>query len=231
MKHTKFFAKNLTVLLMTVLLLFTSVVNANSQSVEIDGSEKVVYLTFDDGPSPTWTREVLELLDFYNAKATFYMVGANAASNYDLVREVAKHGQTIGVHTFNHVDLSWASYATFYSEVDDTASVIVQALADGDDLRSQFVRCIRPPYGGVSDLMYENAYSMGYAVSMWHIDTNDWRGESPEAILENFRILLAPKKVVLMHDGGLNRENTIQALHLILHEILMQGYQAKPQCK
>lgn len=231
MKRNKYFIKNLAALLMTALLLFTSVVNAKSQSIEIDGSEKVVYLTFDDGPSPTWTIQVLELLDFYNAKATFYMVGAYAASNYELVREVAKHGQTIGVHTFNHVDLSSASYATFHAEVDDTASVIIEALFDGDDLRSQFVRCIRPPYGGVSDLMYENAYSMGYAVSMWHIDTNDWRGERPEAILENFRNSLAPKKVVLMHDGGLNRENTIQALHLILHEILMQGYQAKPQCK
>ena len=210
---------------------FTSVVNADSEGPEIDDSQKIIYLTFDDGPSPIWTSQVLELLDFYNAKATFYMVGANAASNHDLVGEVAKHGQTIGVHTFNHTDLSSASYATFYSEVDDTASVIVQALSEGDDLRSQFVRCIRPPYGGVSDLMYANANSMGYAVSMWNIDSNDWKGESPEAILENFRNSLGPNKVVLMHEGGSRRENTIQALRLILHEILMQGYQAESQCK
>ncbi len=65
---------------------------------------------------------------------------------------------------------------------------------------------------------------------MWNIDTKDWTGKSPEEILEHFRNSLAPNKVVLMHDGGLERENTIQALHLILHEILMQGYQAKSYC-
>ena len=230
MKCNKYLAKSLALLLMTILLFFTSVVSANSESIEIDDSEKVVYLTFDDGPSPTWTSQVLELLDFYNAGATFYMIGANAVKNPEVVREVAEQGQTIGVHTFNHVDLTWANYSTFYYEVDDTESAIKQALQNGDDLSSQFVRCVRPPYGGKSDLFYANADSMGYEVSMWNIYTEDWRGTSPEEILEHFRNSLEPHKVILMHDGGLDRENTIQALHLILHEILMQGYQAKPYC-
>lgn len=230
MKHNILLLKCLALLLMAVLLFSTSVVTANAEAFRNDDSEKVVYLTFDDGPSPRWTSEVLDLLDFYNAKATFYMIGANVVKNPDVVREVAKHGQTIGVHTFNHVDLSWANYSTFYYEIDDTESAIKQALQDGDDLNSQFVRCVRPPYGGKSDLFYANADSMDYEVSMWNIDTEDWRGTSPEEILEHFINSLEPHKVVLMHDGGLDRENTIQALHLILHELLMQGYEARPYC-
>jgi len=220
----------LALLVMAVLLLSTSVVNAKAQTDEIDDPEKVVYLTFDDGPSQVWTSQVLDLLDLYQAEATFYMIGRNVANHPDVVREVAEHGQTIGVHTYNHIDLSWADYTTFYYEVDDTESVIKEALRDGEDLSSQFVRCVRPPYGGKSDLFYANADSMDYEVSMWNIDTEDWTGKSPLEILEHFRNSLAPHKVVLMHDGGLDRENTIQALHLVLHEILMQGYQAKAYC-
>ena len=230
MIHYKHKLNSLALLLIVVVLSFTSVVNARNVTDEIDASEKVVYLTFDDGPSPTWTSEVLALLDLYQAEATFYMIGRNVVNHPEIVREVAEHGQTIGVHTFNHIDLSWADYTTFYYEVDDTESVIKEALQDGDDLSSQFVRCVRPPYGGKSDLFYANANSMDYEVSMWNIDTEDWRGTSPEVILEHFRNSLEPHKVVLMHDGGLDRENTIQALRLVLHEILMQGYQAKAYC-
>ncbi len=230
MKCNKYLLKSLALLIIAFLLLSTSVVNAKAQNAEFDESEKVIYLTFDDGPSPIWTNEVLDLLDFYQAEATFYMIGRNVVNHPEIVREVAEHGQTIGVHTYNHIDLSWADYTTFYYEVDDTESVIKEALQDGVDLSSQFVRCVRPPYGGASNLFYANANSMNYEVSMWNIDTEDWRGTSPEAILEHFRNSLEPHKVVLMHDGGLDRVNTILALRLVLHEILMQVYQAKAYC-
>lgn len=230
MKVDKYFLKSLFLLLMTVLLLSTSIVIAKAEDVVIDDTDQIVYLTFDDGPSPVWTSQVLDLLDFYRAEATFYMIGRNVVIHPEIVREVAEHGQTIGVHTYNHIDLSWVDYTTFYYEVADTESVIKEALQDGDDLSYQFARCVRPPYGGTSNLFYANANSMDYEVSMWNIDTKDWTGKNPEEILKHFRNSLAPNKVVLMHDGGLERENTIQALHLILHEILMQGYQAKAYC-
>ena len=75
MKRNKYLAKSLALLLTAVLLSFTSVVNVKGQSTEIDDTEKVVYLTFDDGPSTVWTSQVLDLLDFYQAEATFYMIG------------------------------------------------------------------------------------------------------------------------------------------------------------
>ena len=192
--------------------------------------ENVVYLTFDDGPDPKWTVLILDVLERYQAGATFYMIGYNVVSHPELVREVANRAQTISVHGFNHVDLSTAGYTLFYNEVHDTESAIMEALQGDQELIQQFGRCVRPPYGKKSDLLYTNAEVMGYDVSMWNIDTKDWSGLSPEEILVHFKSALEPQKVILMHDGGLDRANTVKALELILHELLMQGYTVLPYC-
>lgn len=191
---------------------------------------KVVYLTFDDGPDPLWTSQILDVLGRYHAQATFYLIGANVVSHPETVRAIASNGHTVGVHGFNHFDLSAAGYSYFYYEVHDTESAILGALQGEEDLTGQFAPCFRPPYGKKSDLLEWNAEAMGYEVSMWNIDTRDWSGLSPEEILIHFREALEPGKVVLMHDGGLERSNTIRALELILHELLMRGYSVLPYC-
>lgn len=192
--------------------------------------QNVVYLTFDDGPDPQWTYQVLDILQRYRAHATFYMIGSSVVSHPEIVREVASRAQTIGVHGFNHADLSTAGFNFFYNELHDTESAIMESLQGDQNLTQQFGRCLRPPYGKKSDLLYANAEAMGYEVSMWNIDTKDWSGRSPEDILAHFRTALEPQKVILMHDGGLDRTNTLQALELILHELLMQGYTVLPYC-
>lgn len=190
----------------------------------------IVYLTFDDGPDPEWTIQILNILERYQAGATFYMVGSNVVSHPEIVREVASRGQTIAVHGFNHVDLSGVGYGYFYNEIHDTETAIMAALEEDQALIQQFGRCMRPPYGKRSNLLEINAETMGYEVSMWNIDTKDWLGLSPEEILTHIRASLEPQKVILMHDAGLDRSNTIRALELILHELLLQGYTVSPYC-
>jgi len=192
--------------------------------------QNVVYLTFDDGPDPKWTARILDVLERYQAGATFYMIGYNVVSHPELVREVASRGQTISVHGFNHVDLSTSGYTFFHNEIQDTEAAIMEAFQANQDLVQQFGRCMRPPYGKKSDLQYANAEAMGYEVSMWNIDTKDWSGLSPEEIFTHFKSAVEPQKVILMHDGGLDRSNTVKALELILHELLMQGYTVLPYC-
>lgn len=190
----------------------------------------IVYLTFDDGPDPEWTIQILNILERYQAGATFYMVGCNVVSYPEIVREVASRGQTVAVHGFNHVDLSGVGYGYFYNDIHDTETAIMEALGEDQVLIQQFGRCIRPPYGKRSNLLEINAETMGFEVSMWNIDTKDWLGLSPEEILTHIRASLEPQKVILMHDAGLDRSNTIRALELILHELLMQGYTVLPYC-
>lgn len=192
--------------------------------------QNVVYLTFDDGPDPNWTIQILDILERYQAGATFYMIGYNVVSHPEVVREVATRGQTLSVHGFNHFDLSGVGFAYFYNEIHDTETVILDALGEDPALTQQFGRCMRPPYGKKSELLATNAEAMGYEVSMWNIDTKDWSGLSPGEILTHFRSALEPNKVILMHDGGLERSNTVKALELILHELLMQGFTALPYC-
>lgn len=211
---------------------FVSVQKAGSAQAVIPPKdpEKVVYLTFDDGPDPAWTVKILDILERYQAGATFYMIGSSVVSHPEIVREVASRKQTIAVHSFNHVDLSGVGFPYFYNEIHDTETAITNALQGDQQLIQQFGRCMRPPYGKKSPLLAANAEAMNYEVSMWNIDTKDWSGLSPEEIFDHFKSALEPQKVILMHDGGLDRSNTVKALELILHELLMQGYTVLPYC-
>ena len=193
-------------------------------------NEKVIYLTFDDGPDPHWTPTILSILDKYGAGATFYMIGRNASTFPDMVRLIAEHKQSIAVHGYNHIDLGSVDYTTFYLEVHDTEQVILDALRGEPSLEGQFAHCLRPPYGRASNMTYQYAYQMGYAISMWTIDTIDWQQPEPTVMLSILLSGLEPGKVILMHDGGEQRERTIAGLQLILHELIMQGYKIEPYC-
>lgn len=195
---------------------------------EENEDDKVVYLTFDDGPDPDWTPQVLDVLARYHAGATFYMIGRNANTFPELVRQIAEAGQTIAIHGYNHMDMSYIDYQTFYLEVHDSETVILEAL--GEEFESHFGRCLRPPYGKTSEFLYANANQMDYEVSMWNIDTKDWQQPDPAEMLDSLIKRLEPEKVILMHDGGQEREKTLTGLRLILHELIMQGYHVLPYC-
>lgn len=188
------------------------------------------YLTFDDGPDPAWSPQVLAVLRKYRAHATFFMIGRNAATFDDLIVQIASDGNTLANHTYNHQDLTTLNYTGFSLEVGDTDQAIRYALRGHPELLSQITRCLRPPYGSTNQQVYSYAAQMGYSISMWNLDTRDWAGTSPQDILTDFTAKLQPDRVILFHDGGEKRHNTVEALDLILHELIMQGYQVLPYC-
>jgi len=190
----------------------------------------VVYLTFDDGPDPKWTPQVLALLKQYHATATFFEIGRNARSYPEITLQVAENGNTIGLHGYNHLDLTKLGYSDFYLEVADTRGAIADALAADPQVASALTPCLRPPYGAVNQDVYTYAAQMNYALSFWHIDTLDWTGVSPEQILATVSANITPYKVVLMHDGGEKRENTLRGLELVLHELTLRGYTFGQYC-
>jgi peptidoglycan/xylan/chitin deacetylase (PgdA/CDA1 family) len=190
----------------------------------------VVYLTFDDGPDPKWTPQVLALLEQYHATATFYEIGRNARSYPEISLQVAEDGNTIGLHGYNHLDLTKLGYSDFYLEVVDARAAIADALASDPQVESALTPCLRPPYGAVNQDVYAYAAQMNYALSFWQIDTRDWSGVSPEEILATVSANITPYKVVLMHDGGEKRENTLLGLALVLHELTLRGYTFGQYC-
>jgi peptidoglycan/xylan/chitin deacetylase (PgdA/CDA1 family) len=193
--------------------------------------DKVIYLTFDDGPDPKWTPQILELMNRYRAVGTFFELGRSAASFPEVVRALAEGGQTLANHSYSHADFTKLDYGSFYKEVSDTNWAIRNALASTVGLSNQVTPCLRPPYGAVNSTVYGYMAQIGFVPAFWTIDTLDWKGFSGDVILNNVKDNLSnPNKVVLMHDGGENRENTVEGLGLVLHDLTLAGYRFEPFC-
>ncbi|GAA1722182.1 hypothetical protein GCM10009745_84070 [Kribbella yunnanensis] len=178
---------------------------------------KYVVLTFDDGPDPAYTPRVLEVLAKYDVKATFFEVGKNVARHPELTKRIHAAGHTIQNHTWNHADLRHQTAAGFRKQVGDTDQAIRSAAGITPT-------CLRPPYGGVSTTVRQRAKALGKELVLWTIDSRDWSKPGP-AVIEK-RVLGGVKSgsVILMHDGGGNRSQTIAALPGILEKLKAQGY-------
>jgi len=193
--------------------------------------DKIIYLTFDDGPDPKWTPQILELMQRYHAVGTFFELGRSAATFPEVVRALAEGDQTLANHSYSHTDFTTLDYGSFYNEVSNTNWAIRNALASSAGLSSQVTPCLRPPYGAVNSTVYSYMAQIGFVPAFWTIDTLDWKGIPGDSILNNVKAgLKYPNKVVLMHDGGENRENTVEGLGLVLHELTLAGYHFEPFC-
>ncbi len=183
-------------------------------------ADKVVYLTFDDGPS-VWTARMLAVLARYNARATFFVIGRQVPAYTDLIRQAAQGGSTFANHTYNHPSLHGISRSTFRREIQDTEAA----------LGPYATRCLRPPYGAMDANTRAYAQELGYRVILWDIDPRDWARPGTEAIATHVLARIGPGKVVLLHDGGGDRAQTLGALERILRRLHAQGYRFEPICR
>ncbi|WP_246486527.1 polysaccharide deacetylase family protein [Kribbella qitaiheensis] len=180
-------------------------------------ASKYVILTFDDGPSPQYTPKVLAILRQYGVKATFFELGQNVARYPSLTRRVYLAGNSVQNHTWTHPDLRRVSWTKFRSEVLNTDRVI----------RAQTgytPRCLRPPYGGVNKLTYRRAASLGKTVRLWTVDPADWSRPGTSTIVRRVLANVRNGSVILMHDGGGDRSQTVAALPTILRTLKARGY-------
>lgn len=184
------------------------------------GDGKTIYFTFDDGPSAGWTAQVLEILNRYHAKATFFMVGVNAAKNPDLVQAIVKAGDTIGNHTYDHKSLRKMSRDGFTNEVEATQKVL------GDVA----THCLRPPYGAMDKFTATYAKELGFRLVMWTVDPRDWARPGANVIAQRILARVYPGAIVLLHDGGGDRSQTVTALETVLHQLSGLGYHFEPYC-
>lgn len=189
-----------------------------------------IYLTFDDGPDPKWTPQIISLLARHKAVATFFVIGRSAVTYPELILQEAQAGQMIANHSYNHADLTKFDYSNFTLEVKDTENAVRNALMLYPGLSQNVVPCLRPPYGAVNDKVWTFADRLLYDVSMWTLDTNDWTGLPAESILNDVMLKAKPGSVVLMHDGGEDRSETVRALGLMLHELTLLGWEFRPMC-
>jgi cellulose synthase/poly-beta-1,6-N-acetylglucosamine synthase-like glycosyltransferase/peptidoglycan/xylan/chitin deacetylase (PgdA/CDA1 family)/spore germination protein YaaH len=184
-------------------------------------------LTFDDGPDPEWTPKILDVLKAEQAPATFFVLGSAASKNPFLVQRIYREGHEIGNHTWTHPDVTRISASHLRMELNTTERLLAGLLGVKPLL-------FRPPYAiGVEPEVDEDArtievaQSLGYLTVGSRIDPKDWAfapKQSAEQILESVLSQLERGNVILLHDGGGDRSETLRALPLIIHELRDRGY-------
>ncbi len=187
-----------------------------------DDGKPIVYLTFDDGPSG-YTQQVVDLLASYGAQGTFFVLGQQADSKPDLIRTEALGEHYVGNHTYDHTSLEGLSPEEFMDQVERTKEAILDAAGDLFTLDHD-VRYLRPPYGATDANTRQYAADLGYAVVLWDVDPQDWRRPGAQVISDHILRSVSPGAIVLMHDGGGDRTQSVQALETVLAELGAQGY-------
>jgi cellulose synthase/poly-beta-1,6-N-acetylglucosamine synthase-like glycosyltransferase/peptidoglycan/xylan/chitin deacetylase (PgdA/CDA1 family)/spore germination protein YaaH len=197
------------------------------------GKGKVLCLTFDDGPDPLYTPQVLDILRSHGVRATFFIIGANADQNIDLVKRAYAEGHDIGNHTYTHPNIAAVSEERAALELSTTERIIENALGVSTVL-------FRPPYNADSQpqtpeeiLPVLRAQKAGYVTVGERIDPRDWvKGVTADEIVSEIGSELRadedPGHVILLHDAGGDRSATVAALPRILDGLLAQGYRFVP---
>jgi peptidoglycan-N-acetylglucosamine deacetylase len=179
-----------------------------------------VALTFDDGPHPKHTPEVLEILREYEVTAMFCVVGNQVVAHPDLVREIAAAGHALCNHTATHdVGLPDRDAAAIVDEIQRTQEAILAAVPDAQ------VSHYRAPGGNFAGNVNAVAQEHGLTPLAWSIDTRDWRRPGAAAIHDQVLGGLHPGAVILLHDGGGDRAGTVASLPGIITSVLDRGYE------
>ena len=179
--------------------------------------KKVIALTFDDGPWPSSTAKVLDILKKNNIKSTFFVVGQNVKNYPELAKRIVTDGHTIANHTwhhwYHHMNPQTAAY-----EVANTTDIIYKTTGVKTSL-------FRPPGGNMKNGVVDYAKSNKYAVIMWSSDSVDYSRLAVPRLINNIFRAAKPGGIVLMHDGGGDRSHTIKALPEIINKFRKQGYE------
>jgi peptidoglycan/xylan/chitin deacetylase (PgdA/CDA1 family) len=202
-------------------------------------NEKAVALTFDDGPSPVYTPQVMALLKKYQARGTFFVMGHRVEQYPGLVQALVKAGHEVGNHSFSHPRLTKTGQLSREQELERTA-------VDLDLLgcpRSQ--RLFRPPYSAYDDRLKAYLANTRRCLVLWSLDSGDWRGLAAPAIIENVLSRVRNGAIIIFHDSDENaqadRHPTVEALRTILPTLKAAGYRMvtvsellkgrSPQCR
>jgi peptidoglycan/xylan/chitin deacetylase (PgdA/CDA1 family) len=183
----------------------------------IRDASKAIALTIDDGPDPVYTPQVLRLLQEYRVTATFSMIGIHVAAYPHLARAVAEAGHRIANHTWTHADLAGMPTHSVHSELARASNAIHAATG-------VHPRLFRAPYGAWSAAVIRQCEHMRMVPLDWSVDPRDWTRPGVRSIVRTIMKNTRPGSIILEHDGGGNRSQTIAALRIVLPRLLHEGY-------
>ena len=179
--------------------------------------DKVVALTFDDGPSPRYTPMVLDILRHDGAHATFFVIGQEAVRHGALVRAEARAGMEVANHGMHHMILRGRTESEVESEANEAADVIRQ-------LTGRRPALYRLPQGVGDPAAMAALGRLGYIVINWSVDTRDYIRQTPDALVARAMRQVAPGRIIIFHDGGGDRSASVEAVRMLLPRLKAEGY-------
>ena len=176
-------------------------------------ANKTIALTFDDGPGP-YTAHLLDILDQYGAKATFFLIGSKVSGQASVVRSIQARGHQLGNHSWSHPELPKLSVDQIAGEIDRTNEAIRQATGVKPSI-------LRPPYGAVNGVVLEQLRLRNMSSILWSVDTRDWADRNSQIVCSRAVAGARPGAVILMHDI---HQTSVNAVPCILSSLKQQGY-------
>ncbi|MFF9219006.1 polysaccharide deacetylase family protein [Streptomyces viridosporus] len=185
--------------------------------MRVSGRGRVMVLTFDDGPDPRYTPDVLDILARHEVRAMFFVCGEMAVHSKDLLARMADEGHVVGNHTWSHPLLTGLSPGRIRSEMERTCDVIEEAYGERP-------AWFRAPYGAWNRAAFHLGAELGMEPLAWTVDTLDWTEPDARVIVDRVTEGAAPGVVVLSHDAGGDRSQSVRALRAYLPALLDSGY-------
>ena len=176
-----------------------------------------IALTFDDGPHPKYTPQILEILKRYDIKATFFTVGINAFYYQQTLKMIIDSGHEIGNHTYTHPRVNCIRKENLMQEIEKCEDTIYS-------LTDYRTKLFRPPEGMIDSASLNILRDLDYSVILWDIDTRDWAHTPANEIAENVIKNISSGDIILMHDYIGTNSPTCAALEIFVPELIRQGY-------
>lgn len=174
-------------------------------------NKKMIALTFDDGPNYN-TSKILEILNKYNVKATFFVIGSKINHNEKIIETMDKYGMEIGNHTYSHKLMTKMDSDSIIKEINDTNNLVYEVIG-------KYPKLVRPSYGSFNKKIKE---SINMPIIIWNIDTLDWKSHNSEKIVSRVMNKVSDGDIILMHDIY---SATVKAVDILVPKLIEEGYQ------
>lgn len=178
---------------------------------EVKQRKKAVALTFDDGPSTAYTMKILDLLEKYDAHATFFVVGNRVSAGADILKKEIAQGCEIGNHSWNHPNLGKMKIKQVNKNLEKTNRLVKK-------LTGYRIKLVRPPFGSISNAMRKK---LKYPMILWNVDTLDWKSKNPKAVLKQVKKQVRDGSIILVHDI---HGSTAEAMKTVLPWLIEHDY-------
>lgn len=217
------YMKKLTLILIclgAIALLLSSCAKSNESGKLIwhgDLNSDLVYLTFDDGPDPKFTPKVLDILKKNNVKATFFVLGEKAEQHPNIIKRIRREGHELGSHTFTHADGYNVNDRRVYDEIKGTDDAVRK-------ITGRSPKYFRPPFGFFNYRYIAASEELGQKTVLWTFDVGDWNKIRAADIEKEILAKTKGGSIILLHDGGGNRDEVVKALPRVITRLKAKGF-------